>query len=76
MLSKAVSVSVNIMTFSAFFESGAAGYIAYCVEPAFKRMASLFQLAFQDQYREDRLSDGVAEFIEKGEFLGFAYFLS
>lgn len=34
----------------------------------------MFAFAFQDNYREDRLSDGIGEFIEKGAFHVLAYF--
>ncbi|KLO19102.1 P-loop containing nucleoside triphosphate hydrolase protein [Schizopora paradoxa] len=40
-------------------------YAVFCINKAYERLAALHRFAFADNYRMDRLSDGVAEFIEK-----------
>ena len=40
-------------------------YVAYCVEPAYSRMAGLHAIAYRDIYRADRLSDGAGQYIER-----------
>ncbi|KAH8114590.1 P-loop containing nucleoside triphosphate hydrolase protein [Phellopilus nigrolimitatus] len=40
-------------------------FVSYCIEPAFSRMASLHKLVYDEQFRADRLNDGIEEHIEK-----------
>ncbi|KLO12495.1 P-loop containing nucleoside triphosphate hydrolase protein [Schizopora paradoxa] len=40
-------------------------HIIFCINKAYERLAALHGFAYSDRYRVDRLSDGVAEFIER-----------
>ncbi|KLO19101.1 hypothetical protein SCHPADRAFT_90244 [Schizopora paradoxa] len=44
-------------------------YVVFCVNKAYERLSALHRFAYSDDYRMDRLSDGVAEFIERGKHL-------
>ena len=44
------------------------------MEPAFERLAALYSLAFEENHRSDRLSDGVGDYVER-EFIRQRNFL-
>lgn len=74
--------SANIIDGSRYFSHHEAlvlesmvGYVVFCIEPAYSRMASMLSLAFDDRLREDRLSDGIGDFIESGIKSSTTFFL-
>ena len=56
----------GISSFNSQITNNSVAFIAFCNNRSLLRMAALLDISFQDEFRQDRISNNLGNYIEKG----------